>query len=413
MRRRPIGSYQNTTSLRFPGPNEMASIPWSVAEDSLDVNFSVPQLLRLRCTRECFADDWDQVLPLLKTDSAKARVQIWIDRSVVESNGTVLRNLSQRIAESDEAIELVAPIALVDGGEQIKNDPDAIENIFRAIDRDGLDRRSYVFVIGGGAVLDAVGYAAAIAHRGIRLIRFPTTTLGQADSGVGVKNAINAYGKKNWKGTFSVPWAVVNDQTLIANLPDRDFRAGFSEAVKVSLLKSPSAFRFLCDHAKAIANRDWNAVMPAIRSSVLMHLHHITHGGDPFEMQEARPLDFGHWSAHKLEHLTNFRLRHGEAVSIGVALDTVYSHLVHGLDLSDVQRTLKVLSDLGLPLFDNELAEQAIFDGLEEFRQHLGGRLTVTMLRAVGQSINVHEIDQTAMRKAIEIVREQSLVLSL
>ncbi len=390
----------------------MASIPWSVAEDSLDVNFSVPQLLRLRCTRDCFAEDWDQVLPLLKTDSAKARVQIWIDRSVVESNGAVLRNLSQRIAESDEAIELVAPIALVDGGEQIKNDPDAIENIFRAIDRDGLDRRSYVFVIGGGAVLDAVGYAAAIAHRGIRLIRFPTTTLGQADSGVGVKNAINAYGKKNWKGTFAVPWAVVNDQTLIANLPDRDFRAGFSEAVKVSLLKSPSAFRFLCDHAKAIANRDWNAVMPAIRSSVLMHLHHITHGGDPFEMQEARPLDFGHWSAHKLEHLTKLRLRHGEAVSIGVALDTVYSHLVHGLDISDVQRTLNVLSDLGLPLFDNELAEQTIFDGLEEFRQHLGGRLTVTMLRAVGQSINVHEIDQSAMRKAIEVVREQSLVLS-
>ncbi len=390
----------------------MASIPWSVAEDSLDVNFSVPQLLRLRCTRDCFADDWDQVLPLLKTDTNKARVQIWMDRSVVESNSNVLRNLTQRIAESDDVVELVAPIALVDGGEQIKNDPDAVENIFRAIDRDGLDRRSYIFVIGGGAVLDAVGYAAAIAHRGIRLIRFPTTTLGQADSGVGVKNAINAYGKKNWKGTFSVPWAVVNDQTLIANLPDRDFRAGFSEAVKVSLLKSPSAFRFLCDHAKAIANRDWNAVMPAIRSSVLMHLHHITHGGDPFEMQEARPLDFGHWSAHKLEHLTNFRLRHGEAVSIGVALDTVYSHLVHGLDRSDVQRTLKLLSDLGLPLFDNELAEQAIFDGLEEFRQHLGGRLTVTMLRAVGHSINVHEIDQSAMRKAIEIVREQSLVSS-
>jgi 3-dehydroquinate synthase len=390
----------------------MASIPWSVAEDSLDVNFSVPQLLRLRCTRDCFADDWDQVLPLLKTDTNKARVQIWLDRSVVESNSNVLRNLNQRIAESEDVVELVAPIALVDGGEQIKNDPDAVENIFRAIDRDGLDRRSYVFAIGGGAVLDAVGYAAAIAHRGIRLIRFPTTTLGQADSGVGVKNAINAYGKKNWKGTFSVPWAVVNDQTLIANLPDRDFRAGFSEAVKVSLLKSPSAFRFLCDHAKAIANRDWNAVMPAIRSSVLMHLHHITHGGDPFEMQEARPLDFGHWSAHKLEHLTSFRLRHGEAVSIGVALDTVYSHLVHGLDRSDVQRTLKLLSDLGLPLFDNELAEQAIFDGLEEFRQHLGGRLTVTMLRAVGHSINVHEIDQTAMRKAIEIVREQSLVAS-
>ena len=390
----------------------MATIPWSVAEDSLDVNFSVPQLLRLRCTRNCITDDWDQVLPLLKTDSAKARVQVWIDRSVVDSNPSVLTDLSRRLAESDNEIDLVAPVALVDGGEQIKNDHDSIESIFRAIDRDGLDRRSYVLVIGGGAVLDAVGYAAAIAHRGIRLIRFPTTTLGQADSGVGVKNAINAFGKKNWKGTFSVPWAVVNDQSLIANLPDRDFRAGFSEAVKVSLLKSPSAFRYLCDHATAIANRDWNAVMPAIRSSVLMHLYHITHGGDPFEMQEARPLDFGHWSAHKLEHLTNFRLRHGEAVSIGVALDTVYSHLVHGLDRSDVQRTLRVLTDLGLPIFDSELNTQTIFDGLEEFRQHLGGRLTVTMLRAVGHNINVHEIDESAMKQSIEIVREQSLAIS-
>jgi 3-dehydroquinate synthase len=346
---------------------------------------------------------------LLKTDSSKARIQVWIDKSVVESNPVVLTNLSRRIAESDQAIELVAPIAQVDGGEQIKNDAEAIETIFRAIDRDGLDRRSYILVIGGGAVLDAVGYAAAIAHRGIRLIRFPTTTLGQADSGVGVKNAINAYGKKNWKGTFSVPWAVVNDQSLIANLPDRDFRAGFSEAVKVSLLKSPSAFRFLCERATAIANRDWNAVLPAIRSSVLMHLHHITHGGDPFEMQEARPLDFGHWSAHKLEHLTNFRLRHGEAVSIGVALDTVYSHLVHGLDRADVLRTLQVLRDLGLPIFDAALDTRAIFDGLEEFRQHLGGRLTVTMLRSVGHSINVHEIDETAMKEAIAMIREQSL----
>ncbi|MFY8200360.1 MAG: 3-dehydroquinate synthase family protein, partial [Pirellula staleyi] len=153
------------------------------------------------------------------------------------------------------------------------------------------------------------------------------------------------------------------------------------------------------------------AVMPAIRSSVLMHLYHITHGGDPFEMQEARPLDFGHWSAHKLEHLTNFRLRHGEAVSIGVALDTVYSHLVHGLDRADVQRTLRVLTDLGLPIFDAELNTQAIFDGLEEFRQHLGGRLTVTMLRAVGHNINVHEIDESAMKQSIEIVREQSLAM--
>ena len=71
----------------------------------------------------------------------------------------------------------------------------------------------------------------------MRLVRLPTTTLAQADSGVGVKNAVNRFGKKNWLGAFAVPWAVINDTALLASLPDRDFAAGFSEAVKVALLK--------------------------------------------------------------------------------------------------------------------------------------------------------------------------------
>ncbi len=401
-----IEFFPSVPTLAARKPTKMPSIPWSVAQDSLDVNFSVPKMMRLRFTRNCFEQDWDQVLGLLETDAPKARVQFWVDNGVVEAAPELRHALERRLVASSDQLELTSPINYIDGGEQIKNDSDRIEQVFQAIDRDGLDRRSYVCVIGGGAMLDAIGYAAGIAHRGIRLVRFPTSTLAQADSGVGVKNAINAFGKKNWKGTFAVPWGVVNDQSLIEKLPQRDFVSGFSESVKVSLLKSPAAFRFLCENAKKIADRDWDCVLPAIRSSVLMHLHHITHGGDPFEMQEARPLDYGHWSAHKLEHLTGFRLRHGEAVSIGVALDTVYSHLVHGLERSDMLATLQVLSDLQLPLYAPELGTGAIFDGLEEFRQHLGGRLTVTMLRGVGNCINVHQIDRNAMEKSIQMVRE-------
>jgi 3-dehydroquinate synthase len=384
----------------------MSSIPWSISEDSYDVNFSVPQVLRLRFTRDCFGADWDQIVPWFRSDTGAARIQIWIDRAVATANTRLLPNLHAKLEEHRNHLELVSPIQCIDGGEQAKNDEETVNHIFRSIDRDGLDRRSYIVVVGGGALLDAVGYAAAISHRGIRLIRFPTTTLAQADSGVGVKNAINAFGKKNWKGTFAVPWGVVNDQGLIAHLPDRDFRAGFSEAVKVALLKSPSAFRFLCQHASDIAQRDWTAVMPAIRSSVLMHLHHITHGGDPFEMQEARPLDFGHWSAHKLEQLTQYSLRHGEAVSIGVALDTLYSHLVLGLDRTDAMNAVQALLALGLPIYDPYLESRLIFDGLEEFRQHLGGRLTLTMLRGVGSAVSVHEVDNQAMEKAVGMLRE-------
>jgi len=379
----------------------MSSIPWSISEDSLDVNFSVPQQLRLRFTQDCFGSDWENLMPLFYSDSGRSRMQWWIDESVAQAQTELLPSIHRRLQEHSSELELVSDVHVIPGGEQVKNDSKAVDQIFATIERDGLDRRSYILVVGGGAILDAVGFAAGIAHRGIRLVRFPTTTLAQADSGVGVKNAINAFGKKNWKGTFAVPWGVVNDLSLLSKLPDRDFRAGFSEGVKVSLLKSPSAFRFLCQHAKDIAARDWTAVMPAIRSSVLMHLHHITHGGDPFEMQEARPLDFGHWSAHKLEQITQYRLRHGEAVSIGVALDTLYSHLMFGLDRQDALSAVQALLDLHLPIYDSALASNTVFEGLEEFRQHLGGRLTLTMLKGVGQVHTVHQVDQSVMEQAI------------
>jgi 3-dehydroquinate synthase len=279
--------------------------------------------------------------------------------------------------------------------------------MLKCINHADLDRRSYLVVIGGGAVLDAVGFAAAIAHRGIRLIRLPTTTLAQADSGVGVKNAINLFAKKNWIGSFAAPWAVVNDAAFLSTLSDRDFVCGFTEAVKVALLKDRPLFDRLCEHADRISQRDMSIAGPIICESAIHHLNHITRGGDPFEALEARPLDYGHWSAHKLEVMTNFELHHGEAVGIGVAVDSVYSSIVHGLSQNDAQRVLNCLANLGLPLDHPMLHDtQVLFQGLEEFRQHLGGRLTVTMLDGVGKPIDVHEIDKSAMHQAIAAVAE-------
>jgi 3-dehydroquinate synthase len=260
-------------------------------------------------------------------------------------------------------------------------------------------------VIGGGAVLDAVGFAAAIAHRGLRLVRLPTSTLAQGDSGVGVKNGVNLFQKKNWLGCFAAPWAVINDARLLVTLSDRDFLCGFSEAVKVALLKDATLFDELCQSAERIRQRDMTAALPVIRRAALLHLEHITQGGDPFEMLEARPLDFGHWSAHKLESMSGFQLRHGEAVAIGVAVDTMYSSLVHGLPSQSADRVLHCLQRLGIPLQAPNLHEtETLFRGLEEFRQHLGGQLTLTMLRDVGDPVEVHQVDADRMRQSVRFV---------
>lgn len=370
--------------------------------DQFDIEFAVPMTHRLRFTRDCFGDDFSVVRDLLEhSPAAVSRVQVWVDSGLVEFDGSLPSRIKRLFSGSPGETSLAGEVQVLCGGEEIKNDPRYVDRVMRAINDANLDRRSYVFAIGGGALLDTVGYAAAIAHRGIRLVRFPTSTLAQADSGVGVKNAVNWFGKKNWKGTFACPWAVINDTHLLEGLPDRDFRCGFSEAIKVALLKSPALFEYMVEHADAIADREPVASGQAIRQSVLLHLQHITRGGDPFEMLEARPLDFGHWSAHKLEALTDYGLRHGEAVAIGVALDTLYSHLRLGLERQVADQTLDVLQRLHLPVYDTALSEEAVFDGLEEFRQHLGGELTITLLAKLGQPRHVHEIDRGAMREAI------------
>jgi 3-dehydroquinate synthase len=375
---------------------------------SYDVDFSVPLVHRLRFTDDCFGDDFPVLAKLFERDDQDlARVQVWLDEGLCQWKPELAEQIEQRLGTCKH-IQLVCSIKTLPGGEAVKNNPAYVDGLLHEFNLHNLDRRSYVMVIGGGAILDTVGYAAAVAHRGIRLIRVPTTTLAQADSGVGVKNAVNWFNKKNWKGTFATPWAVVNDRALLAGLSDRDYRCGFSEAVKVALLKDPEFFSFLSQAASAIARRQSAESAIGIRRSVLLHLKHITRGGDPFENREARPLDFGHWSAHKLEAISNYTVRHGEAVAVGVAVDTAYSHLSLGLPRQVALQTFATLMNLGLPIWHDGLDANAIFDGLEEFRQHLGGRLTVTLIQDVGQPVDVHSIDHVAMREAMDWIREAS-----
>lgn len=372
----------------------------------IDVPFSVPQVHRVRFTRDVFGSELNVLLDVLEASGeTPPRVQFWIDEQVLAARPD-LRDRIRELADSHaDRICIVSELQVVPGGEEVKNDIHILERMLKVFNAANLDRRSYIVVIGGGAVLDAVGFAAAIAHRGIRLVRLPTTTLAQGDSAIGVKNSVNLFQKKNWVGSFAVPWAVINDEGLLATLPNRDFIAGFSEAVKVSLLKDPTLFDQLCSQAKNIKSRDLAVAMPIIRRSAILHLDHITKGGDPFEALEARPLDFGHWSAHKLEAMTEFELRHGEAVAIGVAIDTVYSQLALGLSSETADRVLRCLGDLGFA-FDYPVLDRRdeLFAGLEEFRQHLGGRLTLTMLHGVGDPIEIHEVDRDLMRHAIDYV---------
>ncbi len=311
--------------------------------------------------------------------------------------------------EGSEAIQPVEELIVVPGGESVKNDSVSFDRVMKAIHEYGIDRHSFVAAIGGGAVLDMVGYVAAVAHRGVKHIRIPTTVLSQNDSGVGVKNSINLFGKKNFAGTFAPPVAVFNDSAFLKTLEQRDWISGIAEAVKVALIKDAVFFEWLEKNALAMAGRDEESMAYQIYRCAELHLNHIA-GGDPFESGSARPLDFGHWAAHKLEYLTGFEIRHGEAVAIGIALDAVYSFLNGMISENDLDRILALLGNLGFTLFNPALAENNKINlrtGLNEFREHLGGQLTITLLEGLGKGVEVHEMDFELISRAVDYLEHK------
>jgi len=217
-----------------------------------------------------------------------------------------------------------------------------------------------------------------------------------------VKNGINLGRRKNYVGTFAVPHAVICDEAFLESTPEWSWIGGFSEAVKIALLRDPALLARIERDAAGIRARDMHAAMPVIVRSAELHWRHIALGGDPFETRSARPLDHGHWLAHRLEGLTDGALPHGQAVAIGIAVDTAYAANAGMLSAAEADRVMSVLRALSLPTSHPLLSEpDALIAGLEEFREHLGGRLTITLLRAVGDPVDVHEVDERLLRGAI------------
>ena len=340
---------------------------------------------------------------------APPKVLIVIDDALAKSQPAILESIQAYFDLHQTRARLVCPPMSLEGGERVKNSYFRVTEIHSAIDKFHLDRHSYLIAIGGGALLDMAGLAAATAHRGVRHIRIPTTTLSQDDSGVGVKNGVNAFGKKNFIGTFAPPYAVINDFRLLDSLPDRDKRNGYVEAVKVALIRDAAFFEEIEQNALKLRGFDETAMRRLIHRCAELHMTHIATSGDPFEIGSARPLDFGHWAAHKLEQLSEYRIRHGEAVAIGIALDVIYCRRKGLLDHRSAERILNLLEVLGFELFANELVhvekdgQLIILKGLEEFREHLGGMLTITLLTAIGRGVEVHEMD---MAMVVESMNE-------
>jgi 3-dehydroquinate synthase len=388
-------------------PSKISALPETraVYHQEFSVRYDYPVYF----TENLFAPDNPVFAQALarREPSKRHRVVVFVDANVAAGWPTLVHEIPAYAQGHGDCMELVAPPELVPGGEHIKNEPAQVTRLQHRLMQLGIDRHAFVVGVGGGAFLDLIGFVAATTHRGVRHIRIPTTVLAQNDSGVGVKNGVNAFGIKNLLGCFAPPFAVLNDARYLRTLHPRDKIAGIAEAVKVALIRDAVFFEWLEANVQGLRDGAPAAMSRMIRRCAELHMRQIAHGGDPFESGSARPLDYGHWAAHKLEALTAHELRHGEAVAIGLALDTRYSVQVGMLPAGGDERVYRLLKRLGFYLWhpamethDSE-GRWLLLRGLEEFREHLGGELTITLLRDIGRGEEVHHMDPDEILRAV------------
>lgn len=381
---------------------------------TLEQDFTIKYNYRVFFTRDLFDLNNDLLVRLLSASGSElpAKVLFVIDDGVSKAHDYLFDEISAYTKVHNNVMRLAGKLILK-GGEPVKNETEQLTAVLEEIEKQGICRHSFVVAIGGGALLDMAGFAAAIAHRGVRLIRVPTTVLSQNDSGIGVKNSINWRGKKNFLGTFAPPFAVINDWNFLSTLEQRDRISGTAEALKVALIKDASFFHYIRKNARALHSGDEAPMQELIYHCARLHMEHIG-GGDPFEKGSSRPLDFGHWAAHKLEQLTNFSLRHGEAVAIGIAIDVTYALLKGMITKEDHGMVISTLEHLGFDLqIPEEVSFEELYEGLEEFREHLGGVLTITLIGGIGIKKDVHQVDRACMKKAVFQVRKRMFVNQL
>ena len=376
--------------------------------------FSVPFQYPVYFTHGLFDPD-NPILEHVVTESGQDtphRVLVYIDDGVIEATPGIETRITEYLAQRPDRFELVRPPESVPGGERTKNGWNVVQNIMAVIGSSHLCRHSFIVAVGGGSALDMIGFAASLVHRGVRLIRVPTTVLAQNDAGVGVKNGMDEHGMKNFVGTFAPPYAVLNDSDFLTTLDDKYWLGGLSEAYKVAIIKDRTLLDFLAAHAQALRMRDMAAMEHVIRCAAVLHLEHIAGSGDPFEFGTARPLDFGHWCAHRLEVQSNYALGHGQAVAIGIALDTYYAWCTGLLTQGECDLILTAMKKTGLPIWSQVLEHQdenghlLILRGLKEFQEHLGGRLTITLPNHLGEKIEIHDMDARIIQDAVAYLKD-------
>jgi 3-dehydroquinate synthase len=285
-------------------------------------------------------------------------------------------------------------------GEGSKN-ADLINMLYTQLLENGVRRDSLIIALGGGVVGDVAGYVAATVLRGIKYLQVPTTLLAQVDSSVGGKVGIDHPLGKNLIGAFHQPSAVYVDPLVLQTLPEREYVAGLAEVVKIAAALDVAFFRFLERNVAQIRKRNPKTLSSLIERSIRLKAAVVEK--DEFETGLRKVLNLGHTIGHAVEAATNYRLRHGEAVAIGLAAEWRIARDMGLLSTKKFARLLHLMNALGLFLsLPRKLDREKFFLVLSADKKSVGDSNKFVLLKNIGRTCIGVDVPKTTIEALLD-----------
>lgn len=274
-----------------------------------------------------------------------------------------------------------------------------------AIER-ALPRNGAFVAVGGGTILDAVGFAASIYRRGVAYVRVPTTLVGMIDVGVGIKQAVNFGGKKNVIGSFYPPLRTLNDITFLAGLPRRELACGIAEAIKIAVLCDRTLFALIEDHAGELVDSGFvsprsagTALLVRAEAAMIAQL-----APNLYETSLCRTVDFGHSFSPLIETSTGYAVAHGEAVALDMLISTAIAVARTLCPPNVVDRLATLYRRIGLPVAHPALSPLLLERALSDARLHRGGALNLVVPTGIGSADFLQAVSYSELVAALHAI---------
>lgn len=302
----------------------------------------------------------------------------------------------RRAAQPPCSAEVMAcPICVAMPAGETHKTLETVTQLYTKLLAGGLDRNGLVLALGGGVVGDVAGFTAATYMRGVALAQLPTTLLAMVDSSVGGKTGVDLPYGKNLVGVFKQPVMVLIDPLVLKTLPEAELRAGIAEVVKAGIIGDPELFAYL--ERGVVDDMAW-----FIHRAVAVKIAVVE--ADPYERGHRAVLNLGHTFGHALELLSEYSMRHGEAVAIGMAVAARLAERLGLCRTETAQRIITTLQRLGLPTTTPAYAAETVWEAMTRDKKKRGGRLRFVLPHDIGR-VEIH--DDIPREQVLEVLERK------